>query len=109
MESKNALFFEYVFPCKTNLDSNAHKRAHEAIIEDSQDREHEVPEDQHEVKLEPRRSKRARIEKYFGSDFMTFLLENDPQSFNEAVRSVEGALWKDAINSEIDSILQNHT
>ena len=39
---------------------------------------------------------------------MIFLLEIDPQSYNEVVRSVDGALWKDAINSEIESILQNH-
>ena len=37
------------------------------------------------------------------------MLENEPQSYNEAVRSADGALWKDAINSEIESILQNHT
>ena len=110
MESRNASFFEYVFPCKTNSNSNVHKRAHETIIEDSQDREQiNVPEDQQVVEIEPRRSKRARTEKSFGPDFLTFLLENDPQSYNEAVKSADGALWKDAINSEIESILQNHT
>ena len=110
VESRNASFFEYVFPCKINSNSIVHKRARETIIEDSQDREQiNVPEDQQVVELEPRRSKRARTEKSFGPDFLTFLLENDPQSYNEAVRSADGALWKDAINSEIDSILQNHT
>ena len=110
MESRNASFFEYIFPCKTNSNSNVHKRAHETIIEDSQDREQiNIPEDQQVVELEPRRSKRARTEKSFGPDFLTFLLENEPQSYNEAVRSADGALWKDAINSEIESILQNHT
>ena len=39
-----------------------------------------------------RRSKRARIKKSFGPDFLTFLLENEPQSFQEAVTSPEGAL-----------------
>ena len=72
------------------------------ITEDSQDQE-QVIED------EPRRSKRARTEKSFGPDFLVYMLESEPQSFQEAVSSVEGPLWKEAIKSEIDSILQNHT
>ena len=37
------------------------------------------------------------------------MLESEPQSYKEAVNSLEGSLWKEAIKSEIDSILQNHT
>ena len=48
--------------------------------EDSQDQNQEQ-----EVEDEPRRSKRIRIEKSFGLDFLTYLLENEPQSFQEAV------------------------
>ena len=51
----------------------------------------------------------ARISKSFGLEFLKYLLESEPQSYNEAIRSLEGPLWKEAINSEIDSILQNHT
>ena len=58
---------------------------------------------------EPRRSKHARTKKSFGPDFLTYLLENEPQSFKEAMSSPEAPMWKEAINSEIDSILQNHT
>nr|GEV97328.1 zinc finger, CCHC-type [Tanacetum cinerariifolium] len=35
--------------------------------------------------------------------------ENKPTSYREAVTSSEGQQWKEAIKSEIDSILQNHT
>nr|GEU39194.1 peroxidase 9 [Tanacetum cinerariifolium] len=35
--------------------------------------------------------------------------ENEPTSYREAVNSLEGPRWKEAIKSEIDSILQNHT
>ncbi|GKA59734.1 retrovirus-related pol polyprotein from transposon TNT 1-94 [Tanacetum coccineum] len=35
--------------------------------------------------------------------------ENEPTSYREAVTSLEGHHWKEAIKSEIDSILQNHT
>ncbi|RVW75988.1 Retrovirus-related Pol polyprotein from transposon TNT 1-94 [Vitis vinifera] len=37
------------------------------------------------------------------------MLEGEPQTFKEAVNSIEGLMWKEAIKSEIDSILQNHT
>ena len=72
--------------------------------EDSQDKNQEQ-----EVEDEPRRSKRIRIKKSFGPYFLTYLLENKPQSFQEAMNPPEGHLWKEAIKSEIDSILYNHT
>ncbi|GJR98722.1 pol polyprotein [Tanacetum coccineum] len=62
-----------------------------------------------EEEVEPRRSKRARTEKSFGPDFVSFMVENEPTSYREAVTSSEGHQWKEAIKSEIDSILQNHT
>ena len=74
--------------------------------EDSQDQEQEQEE---EVEDEPRRSERIRTEKSFGPDFLTYMLESEPQRYKEAVNSLEGSLWKEAIKSEIDSILQNHT
>ena len=42
-------------------------------------------------------------------DFLTYMLEAEPQTYSEAIRSTESSLWKDAIKSEIDSIMQNHT
>ncbi|RVW87884.1 Retrovirus-related Pol polyprotein from transposon TNT 1-94 [Vitis vinifera] len=97
MESRNASFFEDVFPCKSKEESSSSKRMLE-----SQDQNEEV-------EVEPRRSKRVRTEKSFGPDFLTFMLEGEPQTFKEAVNSTEGLMWKEAIKSEIDSILQNHT
>ena len=40
---------------------------------------------------------------------MSYMIENDPQSFKEAVSGPEAPLWKEAINSEVESILHNHT
>ena len=37
------------------------------------------------------------------------MLENEPLTFKEAMSSPEAPLWKEAINSEVESILQNHT
>ena len=104
MESRNVLFFEHIFPCKSDEGPSSSKRTYETMNEDSQNQNQEQ-----DVEDEPRRSKRIRIEKYFGPDFLTYLLENEPQSFQEAVNSPKGPLWKEAIKSKIDSILQNHT
>ena len=60
---------------------------YETMNEDSQDQDQEQ-----EVEDEPRRSKRIRLEKSFGPDFLTYLLENEHQSFQEAVNSLEGPL-----------------
>ena len=100
MESRNASFFEDVFPCKE--ENNPNKRTFATVGEISKTQE-EI------VDVEPRRGKRARTSKSFGPDFLTYMLESEPQSYNEAIRSPDGPLWKEAIKSEIDSILQNHT
>ena len=40
---------------------------------------------------------------------MTFLMENKPQNFKEAMSIPEAPLWKETIYSEIESIFKNHT
>ncbi|XP_074570564.1 uncharacterized protein LOC141827228 [Curcuma longa] len=100
IESRNVSFFEDVFPYKSREEASSSKRTFE-----TQEEEHEgEPEE-----VELRRSKRARVEKSYGSDFITFMLESEPQNYTEALRSSEGPHWKEAIASEITSILQNHT
>ena len=55
----------------------------ETINENSQDQNKEV-------EVEPRHSKKARTEKSFGPDFLNYMLESEPQTFKEAVNSTEG-------------------
>ena len=38
-----------------------------------------------------------------------YLLEDEPQRFKKAMSSPETPYWKEAINDEVESILQNHT
>ncbi|OIT20612.1 hypothetical protein A4A49_65422, partial [Nicotiana attenuata] len=85
-----------------------------------------VTTNDHENKL--RRSKRHRIEASFGPGFIiTFLTENfdldilsdglvsiylieeDPKTYNESMRSIDSNFRKEAIKSELDSIVSNHT
>ena len=37
------------------------------------------------------------------------MLEGEPRTYKEVVNSTKGLMWKEAINSEIESILHNHT
>ncbi|KAL2223705.1 UNVERIFIED_CONTAM: Retrovirus-related Pol polyprotein from transposon TNT 1-94, partial [Sesamum indicum] len=61
----------------------------------------------HEESDEPRR--RARIVKDFGSDFVTYNIEDDPITFKDAMASLEAKQWKEAVKSEMDSIVSNGT
>ena len=71
-----------------------------------------------------RKSIRARKAKYFGYDFQLYLvegtrnetvsqhqycsnIEEDPKTFNEAMAFRDVHFWEEAIQDEIDSIMQN--
>ncbi|KAK4385753.1 Retrovirus-related Pol polyprotein from transposon TNT 1-94 [Sesamum angolense] len=63
----------------------------------------------HEESDIPRRSKRSRLVKDFGGDFVTYNIEDDPITFKDAMASSEAKQWKEAIKSEMDSIVSNGT
>nr|KAJ0218484.1 hypothetical protein LSAT_V11C300108620 [Lactuca sativa] len=76
--------------------------------------------------LDHRKSTRVRKAKSFGSDFQLYLvegtrnetiyqhqycfnIEEDPNTFSEAMASRDVHFWKEAIQDEIDSIMHNNT
>ena len=61
MESRNASFFEGVFPCRSKDEPSSSKRVLVSINENSYDQDKDS-------EMEPRHRKRARIEKSFGPD-----------------------------------------
>ena len=79
IESRNVSFFENVFPYKSTQESNSSKRTHDTAIGSSQGQQDD----------DPRRSKRTRTSKSFCPNFPTYLLEDEPQSFKEAMSSPE--------------------
>ncbi|GKD74812.1 hypothetical protein Tco_1333094, partial [Tanacetum coccineum] len=89
-----------------------------------------VPEDVTEGFQQPepehRKSKRNRTLNNFGPEFQLYLIErtrdevydqhsycfnveNDPKTFDEAMKSHDVAFWKEAINDKMDSIMGNNT
>ncbi|KAL0290602.1 UNVERIFIED_CONTAM: hypothetical protein Sangu_2568700 [Sesamum angustifolium] len=54
-------------------------------------------------------SKRATVVKDFGSDFVTYNIEDDPITFKDAMASSEAKQRKEAVKSEMDSIVSNGT
>ena len=105
IKSRNVVFFEEIFPYKSTQVSSSLKRNFESTSSTSHDQE--LMEERNEVEL--RRSKRAKTSKSFGPNFLTYMLKDEPQSFKEAISTPEAPFWKEAVNSEIESILQNHT
>nr|GEW35438.1 zinc finger, CCHC-type [Tanacetum cinerariifolium] len=74
----------------------------------------------------PRKSTRTKKAKSFGFDFQLylvkgtrnktlsqreycFIIEEDPRTLSEAMTSRDVAFWKEAVQSEIDSIMHNDT
>ena len=58
---------------------------------------------------ELRRSKRPKNGTNFGPNFITtFLIEDDPKTYQQAMKLVGATFWKDAIHSELESIMANH-
>ncbi|GJU70151.1 retrotransposon protein, putative, ty1-copia subclass [Tanacetum coccineum] len=88
MESRNASFFENIFPCLSK-ETGSSSRLDEKVVQDKRQRDDNDLQDERqdqteEEEVEPRRSKRARNEKSFGPDFVSFMVENEPTSYREA-------------------------
>jgi hypothetical protein len=75
------------------------------------DRAEHTPEPIHEeIDSEaPRRSKRPRTTMSFSDDFTIYLMDDTPKIIVEAFASPDVDDWKEAVRSEIDSILSNGT
>lgn len=111
MESRDATFFENIFPMKDTHNTTSQP----SEIIPSSITPPEPLEHTHELVNEeddsgaPRRSKRQRITKSFGDDFTVYLVDDTPKSILEAYASPDADYWKEAVRSEMDSIITNAT
>ena len=56
-----------------------------------------------------RKSKRQRTAKSFGDDYIVYLVDDTPTTIEEAYSSPNADLWKEAVRSEMDSVMSNGT
>ena len=57
----------------------------------------------------PSKSKRQRTVKSFGDDFIVYLIDDALRTIEEAYSSPHADYWKDAVRSEMDSIMSKVT
>jgi hypothetical protein len=113
MESRDATFFEDEFPMVNNTPSmSSHDsifipESHEPVIHTDDETLEEIPEEDNNIVA--RKSKRQRVVKSFGEDFIIYLVEDTPTTIAEAYFSLDADLWKEAVQSEMDSIMSNRT
>jgi hypothetical protein len=107
MESRDATFFENIFPMRDETSSSRK----ESVEKDDSTKSIELNEPTFIEHLEkdndeaPRRSKRQRTEKSFGDDFIIYLVDDTPKTIAEAYSSPDADYWKEAVRSEMDSIM----
>ncbi|GJW79895.1 retrovirus-related pol polyprotein from transposon TNT 1-94 [Tanacetum coccineum] len=108
IESAKPDFFENIFPYKDKEKQilNPRKRVmNDQLSQDETYNNYEIPQEN----VEPRRSKRTKVTKDFGPDYMTHIVNEEPQTYKAVMESSEAPYWKEAIQSEIDSIMHNNT
>ena len=66
-------------------------------------------QNQENFETEPRRSKRARVEKDFSLDYYVFNIEENLQNLKEALTSPDAIFWKEVVNNEMESLIYNRT
>ncbi|GJS76442.1 retrotransposon protein, putative, ty1-copia subclass [Tanacetum coccineum] len=81
-EKEEGTPFEY-------METRSLSRLDDKVVQDKRQRDDNDLQDERqdqteEEEVEPRRSKRARNEKSFGPDFVSFMVENKPTSYREA-------------------------
>jgi hypothetical protein len=67
---------------------------------------HNLVEDEY---VSNRKSKIPRIVKSFGDDYIVYLVDGTPSTIEGAYSSHDADFWKEAIRSEMDSIMSNAT
>jgi hypothetical protein len=113
MESRDAIFFEDEFSMKnntlsiSNYDSISIPESHEPIVHADVESHEEVPEEDNNIVT--RKSKRQRVAKIFSEDFIIYLMDYTPSTIVEVYSSLDADLWKEAVQSEMDSIMSNGT
>ena len=111
MESRDAIFFENIFPMRDETSSSRQEFIENdnftESIEQSEPKLVENPEEDDNETL--RKSKTQRTAKSFGDDFIVYLMNDTPRTIEETYSSPDTDYWKEAVRSEMNSIMSNGT
>jgi hypothetical protein len=109
-ESRDAMFFKNIFPMKDSAASSSQPTYISPLEPSNNSKPTTDIEQVTEQDIDaPRRSKRQRIEKSFGDDFIIYLVDDLPKTPSEAYASLDAQYWKEVVQNEIESILTNGT
>jgi hypothetical protein len=81
--------------------------SHEPIVHTGDETLKENPEEDNNIVT--RKSKRQRVAISFREDFIIYLVDDTPRTIAEAYSSLDADVWKEAVQSEMDSIMSNGT
>jgi hypothetical protein len=113
IESRDAIFFKNEFPMKNTPNTTGHEfiipHEHENFTPIEQVEEPHIQNPEVDDTIVTRKSKRQRITKSFGDDYIVYLVDDTPTAIEEAYSSLDADLWKETVWSEIDSIMSNGT
>ena len=114
IESRDATFFENIFPMKENSASTSQPTIQREFEPEPEPESTPFvtpynPTEEDDSEVAPRRSKRQRTKRSFGDDFAVYLVDDVPRTLSEAYASLDADDWKEAVQSEMDSILTNTT
>ena len=114
IESRDATFFENIFPMKENRASTSQPTIQREFEPEPEPESTPFvtpynPTEEDDSEVAPRRSKRQRTKRSFGDDFAVYLVDDVPRTLSEAYASLDADDWKEAVQSEMDSILTNRT
>lgn len=82
---------------KGDTHESSQKRTHEAAFKNT-------------IEFKPRWSKRVKIARSFGPNFITYIIKNESQTaFNEIMSNSKTSFCEQAINNDIEPTLDNNT
>ena len=105
-ESGDAIFHEENFPFKYK--NSGGKEVRENVLSHPSSSTFHS-QNQENLEIELRRSKRARVEKDFGLHYYVFNVDENPLTLQVALLSPDVIFWKEVVNDEIDSLISNKT
>ena len=104
-ESGDTIFHEDKFPFKSK--NSGGKEVIENVLSRSSSSTHS--QNQENLEIELRRSKRAKVKKDFGPDYYVFNVDENPLTLKEVLLSPDCVFWKEAVNDEKISLISNKT